>query len=157
MEPLTTAFELPEKKRTVDFYPLRVWLSTLFFGPVLYITAEVLTTGKGLLMYTGFAALCFVFSLIVTLPFLCIYWYVYDILVERAIKTLRIRMILSPIAFGMILLTFLCFASGDYRDKGITMLLCSYIVANIVSAWRFKFAVEMTTVKTSVIPKKDIS
>jgi hypothetical protein len=142
MDPLRTEFEFPERKRTVDFYPLRVWLSTLFFGPVIIVLAGGFTREGPIESATSIAGLFFVCSLLVTLPFLCIHWYLYDLLVERKIKNVTVRVTLCLVVGGMVLLIFGLFRKSFFEDMIMPLFACAYIVANVVSTWVFNFADE---------------
>ncbi|MCG2612911.1 hypothetical protein LZZ85_01420 [Terrimonas sp. NA20] len=142
MDPLRTEFEFPEKKKTVDFYPFRVWLSTLFFGPVLIILAAAFNKEERLESLISFAGLCFVFSLLATLPFLCIHWYLYDLLIERQNKNNAVRLTLCLVAAAMILLTIGLISDIDFEDKSLRLFACAYIASNIAVTWFFKFAGE---------------
>lgn len=143
MDPLRTEFEFPEKdKRTIDFYPFRVWISTLFFGPALFVLPASAFNGSNFGSHVYFALLFFVFSLILTLPFLFIFWYLYDVLKEREFSHRQLRSTLCLVTAGMVLLTFELFKLANFEDIGTSILLCSYIVANIALTFLLRFGSE---------------
>ena len=122
-------------------YLLKHWLTTLIFAPFLPTIYEVLfgkIKGQVVSLLEVYP-ISILFSLVLSIPTLVLYFFIYRYLLSKKINPNYCKIILTTLTVVGITITFLLL--GGQMEMG---LIFSYSITTIIAGFIYKFNVEQT-------------
>jgi hypothetical protein len=129
-----------------DFYPVKIYFLTIVATPLLTALFCVVSDPSNAWVnkMTGFfAVMVFLVSVGVSMPFLAIYWLVFDFLKKKQIGFIPLRIVLCTMSVLFISLSLSIFWTFLSGYPGF-IFGAAYIGVNIAATWFVKFRDENT-------------